>query len=137
VFFAFPATVKITPPLNSALKPPNIATIMVKNFLWPSVRKRRSEVPQSGTTFPFGPFAKKSWKTEASTSKPHRPTSRASFYFMKLTCSNKDDILTHTVVAALLITAFLLLSMGLYLFSDSPSNVRWMEEIRKAQRMHR
>jgi hypothetical protein len=110
---------------------------MAKDLPWPSVRKRRSEVPQSGTTFPFGPFAKKSWKTEASTSKPLRPTSRAGFYFMKLTCSNKNDTLTPTVVAALLITAFLLLSMGLYLFSDNLSNVRWVEEIRKSQGMHR
>ena len=56
---------------------------------------------------------------------------------MKLICSNKNDILTPTVVAALLIAAFLLLSMGLYLFSDSLSNVRWVEEIRKSQGMHR
>jgi len=56
---------------------------------------------------------------------------------MKLTCSNKNDTLTPTVVAALLIIAFLLLSMGLYLFSDSLSNVSWVEEIRKANGMDR
>jgi hypothetical protein len=68
-------------PLNSALSSPIIATIMPKNLLWPCVRKRRSEAPaELASLFSFWTVREKSWKTKASTSKPHRPTSRAGFY---------------------------------------------------------
>jgi hypothetical protein len=58
------------------------------------------------------------------------------FHFMKLTCSNKNNTLTPTIVVALLITAFLLLSMLLHLLSQNHTNGVWVTGNTKVDGFH-